>query len=399
VAAPKVGINFYGAKEGERISLCMIVKDEEELLEDLLFSVISWIDELVVVDTGSKDSTPEIVERYGGKLLYRELQGSFADTRNFGLSYATGDWILVLDADERPYQELMNWIRQWVHSAPPSTEGLLMWRENRIDGELLPKRDYEAHLRLFRRGAFVYQGALHERPVKVVRSPLRCSMAPKSLLLEHFKPGARQERTNEFYRQFAREVGDEHLIAIQGGVDKAEDGRPVPPQMEAAGPIRLNVGSGSGRIAGFLNVDIQPKFNPDIIHDLKKPLPFPDNYVDEIYAAHVLEHFSYHVVSKVLTDWIRVLKPGGKITIKCPDFEFVCRNYRTKRLGYLRAVQLLYGGQTDPDYDTHFTCLDWEWLRSQLTYHGCVDVERRDDLRRPEWLRTEEELVVTAVKK
>jgi len=396
----QVGIGYYGAKEGERISLCMIVKDEEELLDDLLFKVVPWVDELIVVDTGSEDGGPEIVERYGGTLLRRELTGSFADTRNFGLEHATGDWIFVLDADEEPTADLLQWIRDFVHSALPTTRSLMVSRENRIDGELLPLRGRELHLRLFRRGAFRYQGALHEQPVATFGGSRLRKVAPPHLVLKHYKTDARQQRTNEFYRRFARELDDPRLIAIQGGEDKAPSGRAIPPQMEHGCPLRLNLGAGTVRVKGFYSVDVNPELNPDFLCDLSQGLPFPDGSVDEIYASHVLEHFSYHRVSWVLTDWIRALKPGGKITIKCPDFEFICKGYSSGELGYLRAVQLLYGGQTIEDFDTHYTALDFPWLRSQLIVHGCTNVERRDDLRRSErGTSIKEEIVVTAVKR
>lgn len=83
------------------VSLCMIVKDEAKTLAAALFSVRGVADELVVVDTGSGDRTCDIARLFGARLFSFPWNGSFAEARNFSLEKAQGDWILVLDADER----------------------------------------------------------------------------------------------------------------------------------------------------------------------------------------------------------------------------------------------------------------------------------------------------------
>lgn len=82
------------------ISLCMIVKNEEQFLGDCLESVQGAVDEICIVDTGSTDKTVEIARRYGAKLGYFEWTGDFAEARNKSIDMATSDWILILDADE-----------------------------------------------------------------------------------------------------------------------------------------------------------------------------------------------------------------------------------------------------------------------------------------------------------
>ncbi|MFA0783050.1 glycosyltransferase [Fervidibacter sacchari] len=89
-----------GRKFKPLISLCMIVKDEAENLPRCLESVKGIVDEIVIVDTGSTDETPQIAERYGAKVIRFEWTGSFSDARNESLRHAKGEWILWLDADE-----------------------------------------------------------------------------------------------------------------------------------------------------------------------------------------------------------------------------------------------------------------------------------------------------------
>lgn len=84
----------------KRLSVCMIVKDEEALLPRCLGSVQDIADEIIIIDTGSTDRTKQIAEEYGAKLFDYSWTNDFAAARNESLRHATGDWILVLDADE-----------------------------------------------------------------------------------------------------------------------------------------------------------------------------------------------------------------------------------------------------------------------------------------------------------
>ncbi|MCB0320244.1 MAG: tetratricopeptide repeat protein [Bdellovibrionales bacterium] len=83
-----------------KISLCMIAKNEEEYLEQALRSVQPIVDEIVLVDTGSTDRTMDIASSFGAKIIEDPWRDDFAASRNVSIAHATGDWILVLDADE-----------------------------------------------------------------------------------------------------------------------------------------------------------------------------------------------------------------------------------------------------------------------------------------------------------
>ncbi len=83
-----------------KISLCLITRDEEQMLPACLASVKGVVDEVVVVDTGSTDRTVELARAAGAVVASRPWTG-FADARNAALELATGGWVLVLDADER----------------------------------------------------------------------------------------------------------------------------------------------------------------------------------------------------------------------------------------------------------------------------------------------------------
>lgn len=82
------------------LSLCMIVKNEEQMLQQCLDSVNGLVNEIIIVDTGSTDKTKEIAKKNNARVFDFAWKDDFAAARNFSLSKATGTWILWLDADE-----------------------------------------------------------------------------------------------------------------------------------------------------------------------------------------------------------------------------------------------------------------------------------------------------------
>jgi len=86
--------------EKPTLSVCMIVRDEEKMLPRCLKSVRDVADELIVVDTGSRDNTISIARDFGAKVFHFKWCDDFAAARNESLKHANGDWILEMDADE-----------------------------------------------------------------------------------------------------------------------------------------------------------------------------------------------------------------------------------------------------------------------------------------------------------
>ncbi len=82
------------------LSFCAIVKNERINIERCLNSVKPYVDEMIVVDTGSDDATPEIALQHGAKVAHFNWCDDFSAARNYAISQASGEWILMLDADE-----------------------------------------------------------------------------------------------------------------------------------------------------------------------------------------------------------------------------------------------------------------------------------------------------------
>ncbi len=82
------------------LALCMIVRDEEKTLARCLESVKNLADEIVIVDTGSNDKSPEIAEKFNASVFYFNWNNNFSEARNFSIGKTSSDFILYLDADE-----------------------------------------------------------------------------------------------------------------------------------------------------------------------------------------------------------------------------------------------------------------------------------------------------------
>lgn len=152
------------SNRSRRLSLCMIVKDEEDFLPGCLASVDDLADEVIVVDTGSADRTVELAEAAGARVVHRPWTGDFAAARNASLDAATGDWVLVLDADERLAPGSAAHVRRLIDAEPedaPPTIYLPLIENRDKDGKPLGA----GHMpRLWRRRPELrFTGRVHEQ--------------------------------------------------------------------------------------------------------------------------------------------------------------------------------------------------------------------------------------------
>ncbi|WP_126147139.1 glycosyltransferase [Synechococcus elongatus] len=147
---------FLGAAMAQ-VSLCMIVRDEAEWLPRCLASVKDQVDELIVLDTGSRDRTPAIATEAGAKLLHTDWADDFSAARNQAIAAATGDWILVLDADEELILEAWTELRSQLDQ--PEALAFTVLREETQAGQV----PYSRLSRLFRnRPDIRFQRPYHE---------------------------------------------------------------------------------------------------------------------------------------------------------------------------------------------------------------------------------------------
>jgi len=138
---------------------------------------------------------------------------------------------------------------------------------------------------------------------------------------------------------------------------------------------KLNLGCGQKSISGFVNIDIQPYDNVDLVADVTN-LPYERNSIDEIYSCAAIEHFGRNKWKSVVAHWYDILKDGGILRISTADFASCCEEYReNKKISNLFG--LIVGGQKDYT-DQHGMIFDFDFLKTELEKIGFSNIKRYD---------------------
>ncbi len=122
--------------------------------------------------------------------------------------------------------------------------------------------------------------------------------------------------------------------------------------------MKINLGAGKMRPAGFINVDIQehPKApSPlDIVADVRA-VPLGDGCADEVHAYHLVEHFYRWEASALVREWARLLRPGGRLVLELPNLELAARNLLAGQPDQM-CMWAFYG---DPGHQDPYMCHRW----------------------------------------
>ena len=146
------------------LSVCMIVKDEEHCLRRCLDSLKSIADELIIVDTGSKDHTKKIASEYTDKVYDFSWTGSFSDARNYSFSLATKEYIYCADADEELDEENILRFKQLKECLLPEIEIVQMYYCNQLENNTIYNFDRELRPKMYKRlRNFVWNDPIHEQ--------------------------------------------------------------------------------------------------------------------------------------------------------------------------------------------------------------------------------------------
>ncbi|MEY4772569.1 MAG: hypothetical protein RLZZ346_1824 [Cyanobacteriota bacterium] len=215
------------------LSLSMIVRDEAAQIEDCLRSVQGFADELVVVDTGSSDDTVGRAQALGARVEQIPWPGDFAPARNQALQWVSGDWVLVLDADERLRPEA--WAPLRALMAQPDVLLINLLRHERGAAQ----SPYSNVSRLFRRHpAIQWSRAYHSMVDDSVAELLqrephwRIADCPEPALLhDGYRPellaqGNKAQRLRAAMEaELERRPGDPYACAKLGSLEVAEGNR------------------------------------------------------------------------------------------------------------------------------------------------------------------------------
>jgi tetratricopeptide (TPR) repeat protein len=171
------------------VSLAMIVRDEAATLPRLLESVAGAFDEIVIVDTGSKDATVELARPHADQIVRITWPDDFAAARQAAFDHATGDWVCWLDGDD--VVRGAEHIRSLTETAPADVHGFY-WRYIVARDALgHPTCEFWRERCVRNDGSFRWEGRVHEAlcgtgPVRLERSEL--------VMVEHHSPSDREER-------------------------------------------------------------------------------------------------------------------------------------------------------------------------------------------------------------
>jgi len=216
------------------VSVCMIVKNEEELLPNCLDSIKHLADEIVIVDTGSTDRTVEIAESYGARIYHYEWKNDFSAARNVSIEYGTGDWICIIDADEELVAEDLEELRKTLYTTDYRALSISVYnfsQEENLHTSFLPS------VRFVRREPMSrYEGIVHNmlrlpEDEEVLRSPVRFRHYGYGLSKE--KMAKKVERTKSMLLQQLEEdpdYGFAHFNMAQ--ILRGEQEVPTADQME-----------------------------------------------------------------------------------------------------------------------------------------------------------------------
>ncbi len=186
------------------LTLHMIVRDEEKLLPQCLKSVRDWVDEIVIVDTGSSDNTVDVAKSFGGTVRHFDWIDDFSAARNYALGSVKTPWTLWLDADDVVLNpELLPKITQETHKQ----RGDAIWSIYKQDEACFQRR-----LQLFKPKHYEWKGFVHENPIP--RRPHDSSSVLSDLVVLHRKPKERASASARKYLDILLDKDSENWFGL-----------------------------------------------------------------------------------------------------------------------------------------------------------------------------------------
>lgn len=384
----------YGKKTNKKYSIIIPTYNHcDDLLKPCIESILQYTDqeliEIIVVANGCTDNTKEFVESYNGQitLIWSDEPLGYPKAVNLGIKQSTCEFIVLLNNDTMLLPQYQNcWLDMLVAPFNDSTVGIcgpLKLFNNYANSEAII-----FFCVMIRRELFDKVGLLDEIYSPGGGEDIDFSMKIKQI-------GYKIATTGDFEYSPAEStnVGDfpiwhkdnqtfkhipeykNEIVKINGLINCKKYNK----------NIKLNLGAGGIEYPGYLSVDLYDH-RAHVMMDITN-LDFEENSVTEILASHVFEHLNPYHALDILKRWLRVLKPGGKLIMKMPDIEALCKRFVTadtgERYGILNAV---YGSvnTTDvggPDNITSPHLFGW-WPQSMydhLVNAGYTDIQFMDE--------------------
>lgn len=319
----------------------------DDLLKPCLESIIEFTDlsnvEVIIVANGCVDNTKEYVESLGDpfKLIWIEEAYGYTKSTNVGIRAATGEYVILLNNDTQILPSAKN---EWLSILErPFLEKQMMGMTGPL--ELFDRYANMPVLIFFcvmiRRELFDKIGLLNEVfspgggedidfTGRIRRAGYEAVCIDETVYNGHTNVGfyPMWHKDNRTFGEIPEYTN--WIIKRNGHINCKEYNR----------DIKLNLGAGGVDYPGYLSVDLYDK-RAHIKMDITK-LDFYENSVSEILASHVFEHLNPYHSTTILSDWLKVLKPGGKLIMEMPDIEKLCEKFLKSdtggRYGVLNAI-------------------------------------------------------------
>jgi GT2 family glycosyltransferase len=321
----------------------------DELLKPCLASIARYTDmsnvEVIVVANGCVDGTADYVRSLGEPYRVIEVPEACGYTKatNLGIAEARGEYLVLLNNDTELLPQPVN---SWLDRMREPFSDPLDDKVG-ITGPLELFDEYAGeHVLIFfcvmvRRALLDEIGVLDEayspgggEDIDLCVRAKRAGWACRLVEPTQFTQGTNVSsfpiwhKDNRTFREIPEYT--KHIVKRNGLLNAKRYNQ----------NLKLNLGAGGIHVPGFLSVDLNdPRSHVDM--DVTK-LDFDDGTVSEIMASHLFEHISPFKVEEMLRDWLRVLKPGGRLVMELPNIEELCRRFVTaskgERYGILNAV-------------------------------------------------------------
>ncbi len=319
------------------------------------------------------------------KLSKKNLAGSYFDYAQLGELYAGSEFVLN---DHHPDMARWGFVSFRIYDALASGGFVISDRNPSIEGIFggsVPQFSNAQELK----DIFAYfrdhpekKEQLQDQGMRIAWShnwEARAKQLRRHLLavadLSHALPTGRTLQQSSGDRQ--DRIGSQ----VQAGANSTSDASKI--------PLRLHLGCGSVRLEGYVNLDKYPTKGADRVMPADR-LYYDDASVDEIYSSHMLEHLGPEELESATKEWRRVLKPGGKVTVRCPNFEVYIREWLSGddeyRLGWGRINVFGHSGRGEAMW--HHNGFSSGVLRRVFENHGFRTLKSAASPTRPEYDNT-----------
>lgn len=382
-----------------KLSIAMIMRDEQEVLARCLESIKGIWDQLVIVDTGSVDNSVEIATSFGAEVHHFIWVNDFAAARNFSFSKCNNDYVFWLDCDDiilssekekilalKPNlnKDMYIFKYDYCRDANGKTMTPDLIRERIVKRVL--RWEYKIHECISLQGTMetcditithmrTNEGFIKDqnRNVSMLEEIIKIDRRARYVgyLAKEYKDIGQWQKALDLYVEFRTlpqwEMSD-GLLKSQQAIElcKSKIGK------------KLNLGSGGKRYQDYTNCDINPGKDIEEVFSMDA-IPYPDKSIMAIHSEHAIEHLNHRQAQKALDEIYRVLVPGGNLHLQIPDLEECCRKFIEvpQHRNWYRWT--IYGAQRFPG-DNHQTGWTLDEIKTDVEKRGfkLVSIRRYD---------------------